>query len=212
VRGNGEMRAITIFFIFSIIALLGLSFSYAQFSETLYIGKPGAGNIVSTGELDAGIWAWLGKGKTPAITVTPSAKIYDPPVKTVEFKVDNAYPSAEILCMVWVRNTGTIPVKVENKTWNLPDYVSIAYEWGGDIPKDVAAEAKKIIRESDLPPDIKDEMIYHIDKHMHGLHEGLVLDKGQSDVFIFKWHFNENTPENSSFTGNCTIKFTQFNY
>ena len=161
-RGNEEMRAITIFFIFSIIALLGLSFSYAQFGETLYIGKPGAGNIVSTGELDAGIWAWLGKGKTPAITVTPSSKVYKSPVKTVEFKVDNAYPSAEILCMVWVKNTGTIPAKVKNKTWNLPGYVSIVYECGGDIPEDVAAEAIEIIQESDLPDDIKEQMIEHI--------------------------------------------------
>ena len=206
------MRAITIFFIFSIIALLGLSFSYAQFGETLYIGGPGAANIVSTGELDAGIWAWQGKGTTPAITVTPPAKIYNPPKKTVEFEVNNAYPSAEILCMVWVKNTGTIPVKVENKTWNLPDYVSIAYEWGGDIPEEVADEAIEIIQESDLPDDIKEEMIEHINKHKHGLHEGLVLDKGQSDMFIFKWHFNESTPENSSFTGSCTINFTQFNY
>ena len=206
------MRAITIFLIFSIVALLGLSFSYAQFSETLYIGRPGKANIVSTGELDAGIWAWLGKGITPAITVTPSAEIYKPPVKTVEFEVNNAYPSAEIFCIVWVKNTGTIPAKVENKTWNLPDYVSIAYEWGGDIPEEVAAEAIEIIQESDLPDEIKKQMIGHINKHKHGLHEGLVLDKGQSDVFIFKWHFNESTPENSSFTGSCTINFTQFNY
>ena len=207
------MRAITIFFIFSIVALLGLGFSYAQFSETLYIGKPGAANIVSTGELDAGIWAWHGKNITPAITVTPSSKIYgyDNAVKTVEFEVNNAYPSAEIFCIVWVRNTGTIPAKVENITWNLPDYVSVDY-WGGEIPEDVAAEAKEIIQESDLPDDIKNEMIEHINNHTHGLHETLVLDKEENDALMFKWHFNESTPENSSFTGSCTIKFTQFNY
>lgn len=207
------MRAITLFFIFSIVALLGISFSYAQFGETMHIGNPaaGAGNTVSTGELDAGIWAWLGKGITPAITVTPTAKIYDPPEKTVEFEVDNAYPSARTISMLWVRNTGTIPVKVEDKTWNLPDNVSIVYECGGDIPEDVADEAIEIIQQSDLPDDIKEEMVEHINEHMHGLHEGLVLDKGESDVFIFKWHFNEDTIENSSFTGSCTINFTQFN-
>ena len=84
---------ITAIFFVSIVALLGLSFSYAQFGETLYIGNPVAGptNTVSTGDIDPSIYCWLGKGGTYT-TITPMLGFYDPPVQSITFSVDNAYP------------------------------------------------------------------------------------------------------------------------
>jgi len=214
-----EMRAITLFFIFSIIALLGLSLSYAQFSETLYIGRPGEANIVTTGDINPGIRMWFGLGGRYA-KIKPLFAYYDPPAKTISFSVENAYPSYgsqvvrqphRMLCVAFVKNFGSVPVKVKSIDWDVPDYVEVRY-WGGDIPEDMLNNITQAINESEgIPQDKKDLMISILEEQKNGMHEGLIILPGKWDALIFRWHFKENTPENASFTGNCTITFTQFN-
>ncbi len=198
-----------------------LTFSYAQFNESLHIGNPAHPYTVSTGELDVGIWGWTGKPwHSPYMTVEPIAKNwgYYNATKTVEFTVSNAYPGAKTFCIVWIRNTGTIAAKVSKIEWNLPDYVSVTY-FGGDLPEEVANDAKDFVNELYYNGIIIDnstynEMIKTIEmrKSTTGcLHEGLVLDAGENDILVFFWEFKDNTPENASFTGSCTIEFTQFN-
>jgi len=206
--------------LFSFIFVSVLALSYAQFNEGLQIGSPASPNTVSTGDLDVGIWAWMGKSLSPYMTVEPSAKIwgYDNAVKTVEFEVNNAYPGAKTFCVVWIRNTGTIAAKVDKIEWNLPDYVDVTY-YGGEIPGWLAEEVIEFVNElhdsGTIDDDTYKEMIKTIEMRKNStgcLHEGLVLDAGENDALIFYWTFKDNTPENTSFTGSCTIKFTQFNY
>jgi len=213
------MRAITFFFIFSIIALLGLSISYAQFSETLYIGRPGEENVVTTGDIDPGIRMWFGLGGKYA-KIKPLFAYYDPPVQSINFSVENAYPGYgssvvtkphRMLCVVFVKNFGSVPVKVKSIDWDVPDYVEVRY-WGGDIPEDMLNDIIQAINESEgIPQDKKEEMISILKGQKNGMHEGLIILPGMWDALIFRWYFKENTPEGASFTGNCTITFTQFN-
>ena len=215
------MRAITLFFIFSIIALLGLSLSYAQFSETLYIGRPGTpGNIVKTGDIDPGIRMWFGLGGRYA-KIKPLFAYYDSPVQNISFWVENAYPGYgssvvtkphRMLCVVFVKNFGSVPVKVQSINWSVPDYVEVHY-WGGDIPEDMLndiIQAINEINESEIPQD-KKELMISILNQSNCMHEGHIILPGMWDALMFRWYFKENTPENASFTGTCTITFTQFN-
>ena len=209
------------FLIFSFILASALAFSYAQFNESLYIGSPTSPSTVSTGELDVGIWSWMGK---PYKNYSRYMKIepllehwgYENAVKTVEFNVSNAYPGAKTFCLVWVRNTGTIAAKVSKVEWDLPDYVSVTY-YGGEIPDWVAEDAKEFVNElyenGKIDYDTYNEMIKTIDERVNSgcLHEGVVLDAEKNEILIFYWTFEDDTPENASFTGNCTIEFTQFN-
>ncbi|WP_456330600.1 hypothetical protein [Archaeoglobus sp.] len=226
------------FLIFSLLLASTLAFSYAQFNEDLYIGDPAHANTVTTGELDAGIWAWMGVSLYPYMTVEPIAKIwgYDNAVKTVEFEVNNAYPGAKTFNLVWVRNTGTIAAKVESIKWDVNgepcdcepiwggfgevcdcDYMSIKY-FGGEIPDWLAENVTEFVNELHENGTIDDatynEMTETIEMRKSttgALHEGLVLDVGENDIMIFFWTFKDDTPENASFKGNCTIVFTQFN-
>ncbi len=215
-----------------------LTFSYAQFNESLYIGNPAHPSAVSTGELDVGIWAWMGVSLSPYMTVKPFAKIwgYHHPVKTVEFEVNNAYPGAKTCSLVWIRNTGTIAAKVSKIEWKVNGetcncepiwlglgkvcdckYVKIKY-YGGEIPEWLAENVTKFVKElhdnGTIDDDTYKEMIKTINERVNStgcLHEGLVLDAGKNDILIFFWTFKDDTPENANFTGSCTIDFTQFN-
>ena len=212
------MRAITLFFIFSIIALLGLSFSYAQFSETLYIGRPGEANVVTTGDIDPGIYMWQGLGGKYA-KIKPLFAYYDPPVQSISFSVENAYPGYgnetakqphKMMCIVYVRNDGSVPVKVQSIDWDVPEYVEVHY-WGGDIPEDMLNDIIQAINESEVPQEKKELMISILKEKKNGMHVGLIIQPGEWDALIFRWYFKENTPERANFTGTCTITFTQFN-
>ena len=223
------MRAITLFFIFSIIALLALSFSYAQFSETLRIGGPGTpGNTVTTGDIDPGIYMWFGLGGRYA-KIKPLFAYYDPPVQSISFSVENAYPGYgsqvvmpphRMMCVVFVKNDGSVPVKVQSIDWDVPDYVEVSY-WGGDIPEDMLNDIIQAINESEGIPEDKKELMISMLNQSNCMHEGRIILPYEWDVpiflkwdaLVFNWHFKEDAeiPENASFTGTCTITFTQFN-
>ena len=209
----------TLYFLFSFLALAAImTYSYASFSETLYVGNPYSPSTVHTGELDVGIWAWMGKNMTPYMSVSPPAKIwgYEGAVKTVEFRVENAYPGARAFCVVWVRNTGSIAAKVSEVKWELPDYVEVTY-YGGSLPDWVVEEVESFVNELHERGVIDDAtynvMMDTLSKRASSgcLHEGLILDAGENDIMVFFWTFTDETPELTSFTGSCTIEFTQFN-
>ena len=205
--------------IITILALSLTALSYAQFSQPLYIGSPAAGgNSVETGELDVGIYMWMGLGGTYA-KVTPLLKIYSPPVYTTSFSISNAYPGYgsttasqpnRMLAIVVVKNTGTIPAKVESIVWDVPPYVTVS-SWGGDIPEEMIPELVNAINEADIPEDAKKELIDLIQGNKNCMHPGLVLLPGKKDVFIFNWKFEDGTPENTAFTGTATVIFKQVN-
>jgi len=213
----------TAIFLVSIVALLGLSFSYAQFGETMYIGNPaaGAGNTVSTGDIDPSIFMWFGMGGRYT-KIEPLFAYYDPPVQSISFSVDNAYPGYgsstatqphKMLCVAFVKNFGSVPVKVKSIDWDVPDYVQVYY-WGGDIPEDVLNDTIQAINESEgIPQARKNEMISILVEQRNGMHVGHIILPGMVDPLIFNWHFKEDAeiPEEANFTGTCTVICTQFN-
>ena len=190
-----------------------LAFSYAQFNERLYIGSPFSPNTVSTGELDVGIWCWMGKvwivpfeEAAPYMSIDPAVKFwgYDNAVKTVEFEVNNAYPGAYVYGFLWIRNTGTIAANVSDITWDLPDYVSVHY-WGGEIPDWLAENLTELVEElyesGEIDEFYYNEMIKTINERVNSgcLHEGLTLDAGKNDINIVTGHsktFKDDTQFN----------------
>ena len=176
------MRAITLFFIFSIITLLALSLSYAQFSETLRIGGPGTpGNTVSTGELDAGFSACscsdsdgdgIHDGEVACELIDNDG---DGDSELAVITIANAYPCYEATCNLTIEDTGSIPLHIKSVNIDNPD------------------------------PD-------ELDVSIENDPNCTILDVGRTVTLNVTAHVTENAGEEEYYNFTVTVDIQQFNY
>lgn len=182
-----------------VVAIMMMGAGYAYWSESLKINSR-----VDTGYLDVAFEPIdecdITVDEEKLITYDNTSIINNK--KTAQIRFQNFYPGESATVELTIRNTGTIPVSLDDVDFEL---------LGNDNLKNVMhvwLDGQRSLPEIDL---LEQDDVNNIDFRSNGLNK-----LAPNDTFVFTLKFEmdgeaENNTENTNMTFNITPVFTQFN-